>query len=56
MKYILEKCGLVVCLIWLLTGLVFSFINLKHCFADLYIGLGILFTLLLLRKTNFKIN
>jgi hypothetical protein len=56
MKNNIGKFSLLICSIWLLTGLVLSFINQKNLFIDFYLGLGVLVTLNTLRKVNYKIN
>jgi len=56
MKKNLEKYSLLYCLIWLVTGFLFSYFQPENLLTHFYLGGGVLFTLSALKKLNYKIN
>ena len=56
MKKNLQKYSLIYCMIWLLTGFLLSYLQPENLLTHFYLGVGVLFTLLALKKLNYKIN
>lgn len=56
MKKNLQKYSLIYCMIWLVSGFLLSYLQPENLLTHFYLGVGVLFTLLALKKLNYKIN